>query len=332
MRFRLPPSRALLAAISLAAPLSTPALAGPLDPRLIPADAIWAAHLDMDAAATSPVCTFMRTSMPPELRAALDDFTARFGLDPFTDIHGITVFGRDHVQRSGAAIVITSTATDQLPERLAAAKLPGFTATASPTITRMSWTDNGKSWHAAILRPTSDTRALIFTGSEADLDSAIPLVEPSRAAEATLALTDRRPREGSFFFAAVRDIAGVSDESPRAQVLKAATSLSIDVGESRATSDVTLFAHVRMDAASPKDATNIRDMVQGMMAVAKLGFRARPDLASEIDSLMASAKLSTTESAFNFDAEHPAKEVIRVMDLLSKDPPATPNEPTAKPK
>lgn len=332
MRFRLPPSRALLAAISLAAPLSTPALAGPLDPRLIPADAIWAAHLDMDAAATSPVCTFMRTSMPPELRAALDDFTARFGLDPFTDIHGITVFGRDHVQRSGAAIVITSTATDQLPERLAAAKLPGFTATASPTITRMSWTDNGKSWHAAILRPTSDTRALIFTGSEADLDSAIPLVEPSRAAEATLALTDRRPREGSFFFAAVRDIAGVSDESPRAQVLKAATSLSIDVGESRATSDVTLFAHVRMDAASPKDATNIRDMVQGMMAVAKLGFRARPDLASEIDSLMASAKLSTTESAFNFDAEHPAKEVIRVMDLLAKDPPATPNEPTAKPK
>ncbi|MFZ4573271.1 MAG: hypothetical protein ACOYN0_02670 [Phycisphaerales bacterium] len=294
------------------------ALAGPLDPRLVPADAAWAAHLDMDAVTASQMGIYVRSSLPPEVRSSLKDFTAGFGIDPFVDVHSVTVFGLDREPKSGAAIVIASSAADDLPRRLTEAGLQSFTVETKDQVSRFSWFEHGKHWHAALSPFGEDSRAIVFADSTQDLDAGLAVVRAARSSTVTtgLSVSSESPRKGSLFFAAMKEMPVDETDAPRAQLLRAATSVTIDVGEAPAQGGPRLFARVFLQTGTPADAVAIRDMVQGLLAVSRLGLRADPQILKELDSAVGAIHMTAEGNTFRLEAEHPCADAVRMMKLI----------------
>jgi hypothetical protein len=92
MRWYLSSALILLAAV--------PAIASPLDPKAIDAEAKWYVHIDLDAARASKLGGHVRKEMTsrlaefPWLQNRIEEEIARVGFDPFNDLHGVTSYGR----------------------------------------------------------------------------------------------------------------------------------------------------------------------------------------------------------------------------------------------
>lgn len=293
-------------------------LAGPLDPTLIPSEARWAAHLDMEGAMASKIGAHMRTMVPKELAGSLAQFSSDFGIDPFTDVRDITVFGTGPGESKGAAIALVSPAADRLAANLAKVPLKDFKSVPVGDSTIMSWIDHGREWHVAVTALDATTRAVVFADTVGELETALKLVGNKRSgSNATgLTITDRTPRAGSLLFAAMREIVSGPESEPQAQVLRAAKAMCLDVGEANVEGTARLFADLTMQASTEADANTMREMFQGMIAMSRLGARADAELGKMIDEMAGAVKLSTQGTTFKLSADHPSAAVIEALKLM----------------
>ena len=94
--------------------------AEPLDLMQIPADAKWAAHLDVDALVVSSLAKKAHQQMlkeHPEAEGHLAAFRKMWNFDPSKDLHAITIYGWQLKKDTGVAIIHAKVDQKQLLEK-----------------------------------------------------------------------------------------------------------------------------------------------------------------------------------------------------------------------
>jgi hypothetical protein len=84
------------------------AQAEPINLKQVPADAKWLAHIDVDAVRNSTVYQHIRAKcleMHKDAAKQLDMARTIVGMDPRTDLHGITLYGKDLGKHTGVLII-----------------------------------------------------------------------------------------------------------------------------------------------------------------------------------------------------------------------------------
>jgi hypothetical protein len=206
------------------------AAATPLDLKAIPADAVWLAHLDMDAARDSSVMQRgweRAVRMHPQLDGMLRMGAGMMGLNPRTDLRDVTLFGLDTDKRNGVMIV-RAKCDRPLLEKMAA-KAPDHATMQHRSYTLHSWTHKG--WKKGTGEPVvgaffSDD-VMVFAATDARVRMALDVLDgtgPALGGDAALA---GRTRPGSIVVARARAIAvGTSPGAVKLSLFRARRRLA----------------------------------------------------------------------------------------------------------
>jgi len=281
------------------------AAATPLDLKAIPADAVWLAHLDMDAARDSSVMQRgweRAVRMHPQLDGMLRMGAGMMGLNPRTDLRDVTLFGLDTDKRNGVMIV-RAKCDRPLLEKMAA-KAPDHATMQHRSYTLHSWTHKG--WKKGTGEPVvgaffSDD-VMVFAATDARVRMALDVLDgtgPALGGDAALA---GRTRPGSIVVARARAIAA----DTKCPVLREGRSYRVALGEHAGTS----FYRARLEMASPEAAADAARVVAGMEAVGRLRYGREADVLKLISGLTSEVDGGTCSIAWNA----PADDVWKVVD------------------
>jgi hypothetical protein len=252
------------------------ALGGPLDPSVIDKNAAWVCHLDVEAGYASTCGKYLKEQMDePGTREALK---AELWLSP-ADIKSATVYGFKPGEDDGIGVLVTSASMDG--PGLAAhlkndEKVSDFEMSMKGETTRCSWKDaDGHVWHVA-LRSHGEDRLVVVAANEKLLDTGLSVVTGAGASlqgadPAAVAPLLQKPSKGSILFVAVRGLANCA--KLQATLFKQADSILIDVGEEQGKDAKETYARIQIDAQNAAMATNMQQVVQGLIGMASIAAR-----------------------------------------------------------
>lgn len=255
-----------LCAGCIAAALST--TAGPLRRADIGADALWVAHLDVDAMRPTAVGQFIQSEMDkPEAQAKLAAFQALFSFDLRTQLHAVSLYGASKAPEDGLLIVYADFQPERLVTLARAAKEAQNTSHGQHTI--YSWLDEKKHKHATAQRvyaAIADSR-VIFGQRENRVARALDVVDgASPSLATTTAFTPLgTPGEASFLVAAARQL-DLPGSDPHAAILRLSQSVRLQVAEAQN----QLAATLTLQANDEEVAGHINSIAQGLVALMKL--------------------------------------------------------------
>lgn len=297
----------------LALMLFAPALAaaGPFDPVMVPPEADWVVHLDLETARKTSMGSFLQTRIEGAAEAQLDQLSSKFGMHPFTDIHSVTVYGDASDEKRTAAIAITSIVADRLGEELEKAKISDLSITRVSDSTFLKWRDGQTSWRAAVLTLSHDRRALVFAHRAEELESAIGRISAKSAGVATTSSWEVLPESGSILFCLVKEMPQTPSGVPEAQILKSTRALHLDVGESP---QADVYLNLTIDAGRPQDAMAIREMFGGLLALGRVSCRSNPSLQSKVDAASAGVQMQVEGKRFVLGTRQAAGDIIGIIE------------------
>jgi hypothetical protein len=133
---------AIVSGIALAAVGSVKA--GPYDPKVVPADAKWVAHVDVDAVAKSAFWPMIqqRIDANPEVQNGLAQVEQFAGMTIPQDIHSVTVVGSGF--EDGDAVLLINAKANQEQLLSGLQMNPAFSSTSHGSHEIISWEDKGK--------------------------------------------------------------------------------------------------------------------------------------------------------------------------------------------
>jgi hypothetical protein len=273
-----------LTSLCLAATLTTATAvtAAPLDKTIVPADADWVAHIDMEAAMASSIYRIMRDQ--PDFRADVDEAVAEvkamFGVDPLKELKDITVFGMGSEEDDIVAVMSTTDALDGV-----VAQLEGMIASEGGELktidadgkTIITLEDGDEVNYACIIRGAMPgTRSVYFAP---DLDRLLAGMKVKEEKAPSLMgsdnpLASETPGGGAIFWAAVGDISSLPDADEAAMFTQYARQISIEVGESMNQAYVAATTRT----ATLEDADNVMAVMNGLLAMGKIAATQDPEM------------------------------------------------------
>jgi len=278
----------------------------PLDETRLAADAKWVAHVDFDALRASPT---VRAVTGPWLateraRRELAKIRDTVGLDPAVDLHAVTFYGSKPVEGRGVALLSADVDRARLEEFLA--EQPDYATASHAKHTIHSCTHRRPrrgdvTVHASFPDPT----LLLFSRDSGDLKAALDVLDGRRP---NLAAGDS-PLKGQSRPGTVLDLraAGLADaELPlKSPILRLSELLRIALGEQGSTA----FVNARLVAKSEEDASNMRDVVVGAVAFARLYCSGNDDALSILNAIRVESERRTVTLTW----EGQARDVLKVV-------------------
>lgn len=256
------------------------ALAGPLDKAQVARDAKWVVHVDVQAGLGSTPGQFFAQRKDEEWLEDLRKVRQETGLDPLSDIRGITVYGVGGRPEDGVALISVSPAIDAAVEKLQA-KESSFKKITEGKHTFYTWTEHDKPRFGQIRRGSNDSeRIVVVAGDKARLFASIDVLEGSaqslaqslaKSADGMLA---RKPQAGSFFFAAATELG-----SAQAMPFDQAKGLVLDVGEAEG----NVYADLAVIPRNPEEASDLAQMMQGAVATVRMLAKRDPKMSQLVD-------------------------------------------------
>ena len=253
--------------------LGATAAAGPsgLQMSIVPADAQWVMHLDMErfvSSALFKLLTEVKGGAGIQLQA--EQFVGKFKMDPLKDIKDVTVFGR---ARAGEEPVVAVSGNFDKTHILGLLKAESsFKETPYGKHTLYSWEGE----HFGVF--VNDNLALI-TEKEADIKSALDALEgKSKNAPASPLLSLLKKESGNamieFALADIGGLTGQVKDAGAAQALPAMlTQMQSITGIVSETGD-TLKMKIEIGAESVQVAQSIEQAIRGIIALLNLQFAA----------------------------------------------------------
>lgn len=265
----------------LAFPLA--ALASPLDRSLVPAGSAVTAHFDVEAFAGSQLGQAIIKNREHFKLGGLDALKA-FGIEPFRDFQGITVFMPTADSEKPVVIVRATEAIDALWKHLKTE--PQAKPMSSEGYDLLSWEDKGERKYGFV-RADGTSRLAFISDDWEPLVTALKTADGKSPAQREGAT----PAAGSFFFADVREIPAKvlekDDDGPMA-VIREVRSAVIDAGES----GENMFAGANVDFSTAQTATEVQQMAQGLLAFGRMALKEHKELSGlrqVLDSFSANA-------------------------------------------
>jgi len=241
--------------------------AAPLDEARLAADAKWVAHVDFDALRAS---TTVRALAGPWLATGrvqreLAKIHDKVGLDPAKDLHGLTVYGPEPVEGRGVALLIADFDRARL-EAFLAEQPDHATASYGKSVIH-SWTHRRpRRGDVTIHESLPGEATVLFSQDLGDLKAALDVLDgqaPNLSASDSPLKGPARPGTVLDLRAAGLAEAGLPLKSP---ILRRSELLRIALGEHESTA----FVEARLVARSEQNAADMRDVVLGAVAFARL--------------------------------------------------------------
>lgn len=288
----------------------------PLQPGWVSAEAEWLVHLDVEAWNASKIGRFV-TDHAEALDLdidELDDFQRQTGLDPRTDIFGVTVYG--WVADGAERMVIVAVTTDRADAALERIRESGESRTLLIDGHEVHTVPADGDTILVHVRPDArfDRRLVVMSQDQAALQAGLAVIE-QRAPSLTIgrkpALTG--PHPGSILFMAASRLEAL-DIEPASEVLRLSDACVIDVGEHEG-----LFgAYATASADNAEDASNITQVVEGMLALGRL-LMARDGELAPVRALIDGVDVAADGTRVTVGFRHDVQALIDVAGPLLQE-------------
>lgn len=300
---------------------AAPALGGELIQELVPADARWLAHVDLEGMQQSVLFQMAReVNGEKGLNAHLNEAREQFGFDPLAIGRSITFYSSSAEPEHGVAVLVLGEEAAGILEHLK--QQPGYRALQAGGRELLSWSDP-KGWgdpegsddpdgddgghesvYAYVRRFEGVSNQLVYISDQSELVlGAIDVLEGARPSlgdprEGGLAA---RPMPGSFvYFETSEALPGLDDVAQVSAVAALARGMRFELGETNG----VMSAQLSVQAKDARDAGNISSVLQGVTALAALvgGQHGGEGLRLVVDALRFNTHGNEVAASFTFDS------------------------------
>lgn len=241
------------------------AVAGPINPKDVPSEAKWVAHLDVQGLVASQFGQYVLGQLREreQLDAKLQGFVAVFGFDPLKDLAGVTIYGTEYSPASAVVVIKGKWDKERLLGLLK--QNPSYAETAHGQHMLLRWTDKPEDAQDDGVRNGAfhNDGTAVISRSEAAVKNALDVLDGKSAGTADV-IPAAAP--GVFLMVAAKDFTLPANADPKARVLKRIAGGTLMAGE---TGD-TAFANARLNTRRPEDAQRVRQMLDGGLAFLSL--------------------------------------------------------------
>ncbi len=276
--------------------------AGPIRPQEVSADAVWAAHLDMERLVSSRIGgLFLRELEDQGELAKINAFGTVFDFNPIEDLYSVTAYGTSFGKEEAVGLIKGRIDKQKV---LALMQMEGTQKKISHRDdTIHNWTKGSDCFFVCFC-----TESLILFSNSLDLTKGA--LDVLRGEKENLAnggkLRDLRSLpDGTFFAGAVNGFAEIAGLDPKAAILKKAQKATIAAGEVEGTD----FVNISLTAADEAAATQIHAVAQGILALGSMMGEQEPELAR----LVQTARLTLESRNITLRQSMPADELMNFL-------------------
>lgn len=287
--------------ILMALLLSTVARAETLKKNIVPEDASWVIHLDLEQLLGSRFFThLMGAEEWAEVESKNAQFAKKFRINLLKDLKAVTVYGKGHDEETAVACITGRFDKDHLLDLLGMSdehkEIP------YGNYTMHNW--DGDEYGAFV-----GNNLVVITKTEAGLKHALDVISGKAeniTGSAAGDILDRTPSD-SLLTAVARNISELLDreKDEHSAILKKAQAAMLHLSERG--DDMVMGAEVA--ASSAKDANNIEQMLKGLRAMLDLY---RDDLPAGID-LPEDINISRAGNSVRVEMSYPAEKLLKLI-------------------
>jgi hypothetical protein len=292
---------ASVAGVLLALALAVPAFPGTIPQSIVPESARWVAHLDMEKFVATKLYELLDKGGAFEIKSR--DVNRWLNIDPAKDITGVTVFGFEPGGK-GQIVVAVAGKFDKarmltlldLDEDHAETPYGAYTIHSTGNDGYGVFVNDG-------LIVLSENR----TAVEKVLDTAGGKLK--NFAGSALSASLKEVPANAFLSGILPDLTKLSEMNSQSKILEKASGLFFLAQEKQ---DALQF-RLQVTADSPETAKNMADLVQGIIAMGRLG--GNDEDMARISSLLDGLQVKLDGKVLRLDFERPSREIA---DLLSR--------------
>lgn len=282
--------------------------AGPLNPSQVSAEARWVVHFDLDAFRASKLGSFVfKQFVDPKLQEAPQpggDVKLDYGA-LIRQIGAVTAYGTDFQKKSGQGVVIISAKTNTVTilEGLAAAVLLDKPDGPVKKSQEKPYPIYELKSDAVAAAPGEGV--ILLAKTKAQVEQAAEIILSGKASLQTSNPFSALPAApaGAFFTAVATSFGEVSGLPAQAKVLQTAEAGRLSLGEA----GDKLFLGLNLRAKTAETSTQIRQVVEGLVALLSLSDSSDPDLATLIKGI----KVSSTDQLVTVRADFPLDDALK---------------------
>jgi hypothetical protein len=289
----------LIAALTLAALILTvPAWPGTLPTSVIPDGARWVAHLDMEKFVASSLYQYLEKDGKFEIKSR--DLDRWFKIDVPRDITGVTVFGLDPGEKQAVFAVAGKFDKAGLLALIALDKEHQETPYGAYTLY-----STGSDEYGAFI----NDNLIVFSESRQAVEKVLDTAggKAKNFASTSLNASLKGVPSTAFLSGAMPDLSGISGRNSQSKILEKASGLFFMAQEKQDAFQIRL----QVTADSPESAKNMVDVVQGIIALGRLGGN-EGDMA-KIASLLVGLQVTLDGKVLKLDFERPSREIADVL-------------------
>lgn len=281
-----------------------------LDSAAVAGDAKWVAHLDVDAMRASSVVQkgyqefLEKCPVANVAEAIFASSHTLIGMDPRTDLHGLTFYGSQIGKEEGVLIVYADVDQKLLAEKVKKAR--DYKSSTHGSHELHSWTHEDKRGKRPVTGAFYKDNAVVFSASEAEVIAALDVMDGEKPALTCEVLAAEVPA-GTTVLARAVDIAEAPGDS---KVAKEIESISIVSGENGGKS----FLHVEVITKSSHVAEQMGKVADGIRGLGMLHAIDCPDAKPLIDPI----KVKVADKRLTIDSSVPADAVWKHMQSSIK--------------
>ncbi len=293
------------------------ALAAPINAKEVSSDAKWYIHLDFEALKKTAIYGQILDEV--RLNVPIDDFLpqlkAAIGINPLTDITGVTVYNTSFEKDVAAVMVYAKFDKDLLTN--AVAQNPDYAATDYNKHTIQKWTDanDGKTKMGCIY----GDNVILMGDKEATIKMAIDVLDAKTASGP--ALIKEAPKGAFLYGSADLAKAGDANVSQLLSNSQAALATASEV-------DGKLGINVNLTAKTVEQGTQLKALLDGIKAFGELGAKDMPTAVEVLHGI----KVSVDGAKVNIALQHDAKTIIETVKKFDAENKAREAKAAAEPK
>ena len=303
---------------AIATVLISPAVfGGPLETKVVGGDAMWVAHVDIEAMLTSDLGKmFLAQAKEKEgFAQGILNVKKTMGFDPLADIRGITLYGPQLGSRDGVVVVDATVASDKIIDLLKENKSYESAKYDKHTIHQWVEEKNPRAKGQKRFGCFYDNKTVVVASGLKRLQSALDVLDGQSDAMSKTKSVGSLPEaaKGAFFVLAADKIEFPEGKAPKAAIMKNISAVAIQCGEC----DGEVFVGASVQAGSEEDAVNMRTFVNGFLALSQMmrqqeKFAALQDLGEKIE-------VGGKGKEVRIDATISVKSIERVLTFMDEN-------------
>jgi len=280
-----------------------PVLAEPANANHVAADAKWYVHLDVDAAKKTVLFDQLLSAFKAQI--PIDEIAntlkTNIGVNPLTDISGITVYNNSF-EKDVAAVVVYAKIDGALLNA-ALASNPDYAEAEYNNHTLLSWTDRNDNKHknGCFYRDG----IVVMSDKMETLKLAVDVLDKTKPGGSSLV---KAPVKGTFLNGAA-DL-GQSDDPNVSHILSATEAATASVGET----DGKLRIALHLTTRTPEQAGQIRKVLEGVGAFGQLATRELP----AAGELIKQFNVTTDGTKVDVTFEHDSKTILQTLQEIDR--------------